>query len=74
MPAKDILKAALAAVGEKLVDKAKNTNHQYEMHQETYLPTSFSVTSTLASRCQKEANRRLKIETVNFSVKREKSV
>jgi hypothetical protein len=45
MPAKDILKAALAAVGEKirkLLDKAENTNHQCEMHQETYKSASIS--------------------------------
>jgi hypothetical protein len=65
MHAKDILKAAV--VGgcrgmplekrlEICIYKAENTNHQCEMHQETYMPVSFSATSTTASRCQKEAN------------------
>jgi hypothetical protein len=56
------------------MDKAENINHQCEMHQGTYMPASFSAISFTASRCQKEANRRLQIETVNLSVKRVKTV
>jgi hypothetical protein len=37
------------------------------------MPASFLAMSTTASSCQKEANRRLQIEIVNFSVKREKN-
>jgi hypothetical protein len=75
LPAKDILKAAVAAIEEKIkaVDKADNTNHQ-GMHQETYMQASFSTRSTTAGRCHGEANRRLQIESVNYSVKREKTV
>jgi hypothetical protein len=59
------------------VDKAENTNHQFEMHQETYMPASFSVLGDV-NYCKQmpkrgKPTRCLQIETDNFSVKREKN-